>query len=176
MLQDPFAILSLVSIPLGAHVADFGSGSGAYAIAASRIVGENGTVYAVEVQKDIVTRLENDLQHKNIHNVHAVWGDIETGGGSRLRDNSIDWVILANVLFQAPDRHAVLLEAKRVLKPGGVVLIVDWKESFNNMGPATKDIIPETESKRILDHAGFGTIESKDVGVYQYALIGHKTV
>ena len=50
-------------------VADFGAGSGAYTIAAAAALEGTGNVYAIDVQKDLLTRLENTCREAHIGNV-----------------------------------------------------------------------------------------------------------
>lgn len=85
-------------------VADFGAGSGAYTIAAAKAMNETGNVYAIDVQKDLLTRLENTCKEAHVSNVSFVWGNLEQVGGTKLRDQSVDVAILSNVLFQTPDK------------------------------------------------------------------------
>jgi ubiquinone/menaquinone biosynthesis C-methylase UbiE len=80
------------------------------------------------------------------------------------------------VLFQLPDRPAAIREALRILKPGGMLLVIDWKESFNNMGPASHDVFPEADAKRLLEQCGLGDIASHEVGMYHYAITAKKSV
>ena len=68
------------------HVADLGAGSGHYTLAAAKKVGESGRVYAIEVQKDLLTRIKNLAQTEHINNVEVIWGDVENRGGTKLKD------------------------------------------------------------------------------------------
>jgi len=61
----------------GMYVADMGAGSGAYAIAAARKVGEEGKVKAVGVQKELLGRIRDTAVSEHLFNVEAIWGDIE---------------------------------------------------------------------------------------------------
>src|SRR3990167_7470994 len=93
-------------------VADFGAGSGAYTIAAAKAMHGTGKVYAIEVQKDLLTRLQNTCTEQHLGNVSFIWGNLEKSGGTKLADRSCDVAILSNILFQVEDRKATALEAK----------------------------------------------------------------
>ena len=155
-------------------VADFGAGSGAYTIAAAKALNETGKVYAIEVQKDLLTTLQNACAREHYGNVAYVWGDIETPGGTKLRDNSCDVVIISNVLFQATEKKNVIDEARRVLKQGGRLLIVDWTASFNNMGPTTDQIFTELEAKKLTEAANFTFEKSINAGNFHYGVLFRK--
>lgn len=155
-------------------VADFGAGSGAYTVAAAKWLKGTGKVYAIDVQKDLLTRLQNTCAEQHIGNVAFIWGDLEKLGGTKLHDNSCDVAILSNVLFQAPEKRTILEEAKRVLRPGGSIAVIDWTASFNNMGPAPEQVFPEGEARKLAEGAGFVFDRTINAGNYHYGLVFRK--
>lgn len=173
--SDPQSIVSQSGLTDGALVADFGAGSGHYSIAAGKIVGSNGRVYAIDIQKELLTRLKREAQKEGVGNIEIVWGDIEAPEGSTLRGDSVDMVILANVLFQVEHRAAVLREAKRVLTSGGKLLLIDWKDSFGGMGPKSSDVMHPTVAQELVYKEGF-TLQREltQVGEHHYGFIFKK--
>lgn len=163
---------------LGLHegelVADLGAGTGAYTLAAAKEVGGAGRVYAVEVQKEILSYIKDEMSRGGVTNVEIIWGDIERAGKTKIRDHTVDAVIIANVLFQVADKGGLLKEAKRILKPGGKALIVDWKESFGGMGPRAEDVFSYEEARALLEDNGFSFIRNIDAGDHHYGFIVKK--
>lgn len=157
-------------------VADFGAGSGAYTLAAAQAMHGTGKVFAIDVQKDLLTRLQNTCAHEHLGNVSFIWGDLEKPGGTKLHDGSCDVVILSNVLFQALDKVALIEEARRVLRPGGLLLLIDWTGSFNNMGPTQAQVFPEAEGRKIAEESGFLFDRSINAGNYHYGLVMRKVL
>jgi ubiquinone/menaquinone biosynthesis C-methylase UbiE len=155
-------------------IADFGCGSGAYTIAAAKALKGGGKIYAIEVQKDLLTRLENTCREEHLGNVSYIWGDIEKPGGTKLRDQSVDLVIVSNVLFLAPDKNAIIDEAKRVLHHGGELLVIDWTGSFNNMGPTKEQVFPEAEARKLVEPMGFSFDRMINAGNFHYGMIFKK--
>lgn len=155
-------------------VADFGAGSGAYTLAAARALKGSGKVYAIDVQKDLLTRLEKICHEANIGNVSFIWGNMEIPGGVKLRDKSVDVVIISNVLFQTPDKQTVIEEAERVLRDGGRLLLVDWTGSFNNMGPTPEQVFPEKEARELVESFALIFDRVLSAGNYHYGLIFRK--
>ncbi len=177
MFSDPNTIVPQLHIQLGASVADLGAGTGAYSLALAKAVGPSGKVYACEVQKDMLTRLENDARERGATNIQAVLSNIEAHLGTKLRDQSIDWVIIANVLFQAEDRDGLIKEVSRILKPSGSVLLVDWMESFGNLGPHPKDVITAVDAEKKFAEAGFKkSPQAIHAGSHHYGIIFKKTL
>jgi len=152
-------------------VADFGAGSGAYTLAAAKALRGTGNVYAIDVQKDLLTRLEKSCREAHLGNVSFVWGNIEEMGGTKLRDLSVDVVIVSNVLFQTPNKKTVLEEAKRILRPGGVLLFIDWSGSFNSMGPTPEQVFPELKARELIESLGFSFDRMMNAGNYHYGFV-----
>ena len=155
----------------GDHVADLGAGSGFYAAAAGRAVGSSGVVYAVEVQKNMLDRLAKEMQEKGLSNVKVVWGDIEHPTGTRLRERSMDAALVCNILFQLHDRQGFIDELKRILKPKGRVLVVDWYESFGNLGPAPEAVVTVQQAKDMFSSNGFQLQKDLEAGEHHYGFI-----
>src|SRR5262245_57247244 len=93
-------VVSHLGIKHGMHVADFGAGSGHYALEIAEQLGASGHVYAIDIQKDLLKRLHNEAVRLKLNNVSILWGDLETPGGSKIADHTVDMVLLSNVLFQ----------------------------------------------------------------------------
>jgi ubiquinone/menaquinone biosynthesis C-methylase UbiE len=103
MFSDPQKNIEQFAIDPGLSVADFGSGAGFYALALSRAVGPTGHVYAIDVQQDLLIKLKNEAIRQNISNIEIVLGNVEENKGSQLKDNSVDRVVIVNILFQTKD-------------------------------------------------------------------------
>ncbi|MFZ1074895.1 MAG: methyltransferase domain-containing protein [Minisyncoccia bacterium] len=155
----------------GMKVGDFGAGTGHYARAAAGIVGPSGKVYAIDIQEDILKHQKLGTQEHHQRIIDVRWGDIEKAGGTHLRDASLDAVILANTLFQVENRFGTLAEIKRVLKPGGKLMVVDWAGSYKGMGPEQKRVVPEHEAEEFFINGGFHKVRSFRAGPHHYGLI-----
>jgi ubiquinone/menaquinone biosynthesis C-methylase UbiE len=171
MFTNPEQNILHLGLKEGMRVADFGAGTGFYSRAASEKVEYSGKVYAVEVQKDLVKKLESEVKSWGILNVDCIWGDIERRGGTKILDQSMDAVIISNVLFQAEDKLGLIDEAKRVLKKGGEVLLIDWSDSFGGMGPTRESVIPESKARELFEKRGFKFQEKISTSAHHYGII-----
>src|SRR3989344_4938741 len=174
MFSNPQQIISQLDLQSGSRVADIGAGSGADALAAAKAVGEHGKVFAVEVQKELLSRLEREARAKGVHNIEAMWGDAETVGGTHIADGVSNAVIIANVLFQTPDKQALAREAARILEPRGRALVVDWSGSFGGAGPAPSAVVSKQKAQEIFESAGFVLERAVDAGANHYGIIFRK--
>lgn len=150
-------------------VADFGSGSGHYVFDASTRVGYNGHVYAIEIQKGLLLRLENDLKEKHISNTTCIWGDIEKKNGTKIADGIIDRVIISNVFFQVEDKLGVIDEAKRILKKDGMILLLDWSES--SIIPTSDFVVKEEKAKDMFLMRDLKFVKNISAGDHHYGII-----
>ena len=153
--SDPSYNVEQLGLQSGMKVADLGSGSGFYALAAARAVGDKGKVYAVEVQKDLLEKLKKEATHQGLHNIEVIWGDIERQGGTKLRDQAVDAVIAANVLFQVENKKEFAGEIKRILKPKGRLMLIDWSNSYGGMGPALGQVVTRVSGREPFESLGF---------------------
>lgn len=172
--SDPQKIIKQFGLYEGMSVADFGAGAGAYTIASAREVGAEGRVYAVEVQKDFLLNIKKMASDAGLSNVEVLWGDIERNGKTKIKDHACDAVIVANVLFQVEDIEGTLSEIKRILKPEGRVLVVDWKDSFGGMGPQIDSLFPYDKARKYFEENEFSFLKNIDAGDHHYGFIAKK--
>jgi ubiquinone/menaquinone biosynthesis C-methylase UbiE len=171
MFSDPKENLNQAGIDEGMMIADLGSGSGFYSLAAARMTGDKGRVFAVDVQKDLLQKLKNTAQAERIFNIEIIWGNVEKLGGTKIRDGFIDLALVSNLLFQIEFKKDFVREIKRILKRTGRVLVVDWSDSFGGMGPQPEAVMPEVEAKKLFEEAGFVFQKSISAGDHHYGLI-----
>ncbi len=165
---DPQEVLKELKLKKGLTAADFGSGSGGWVMPLAKIL-EEGKVYAIDILEEPLSALKAKLNSEKIFNVEAIQADVETEKGTRLSESSCDLVLMTNLLFECEDKKAVFQEAKRVLKPGGRILVVDWQKD----NPFTKKIekVSFGEIKKIAKALNLKLEKEFPAGTYHYALI-----
>ena len=168
MFADPATNVAKLGVIDGHKVIDLGAGSGFYSIEVAKKVGASGRVYAVDVQKNLLERLRTVASNQGIKNIEVVWGNAENIGGTKLREAIADRVIASNILFQIEKPDEFCLEIKRVLKPGGKVLIVDWS-GVTTLSPKT--IFPAVKTQTLFEKNGFKLENSFNAGDHHYGLI-----
>jgi ubiquinone/menaquinone biosynthesis C-methylase UbiE len=158
---NPQENLQSLGLHTGMEVADLGAGPGHYTLAAAKMVGNDGHVCAVEIQKDLVAKLKTEADAAGLHNIDVVWSDLEKSGGSTLADESVDAVIISNVLFQTKDKSIVLKEASRILRPQGKILLIDWSDDHGGLGPQPDHLVSREEAVSTAESVGL--LEDKNV-------------
>ncbi len=172
MFIEPSEILKQIELEPEMVVADFGAGSGGWAIPVAKIVDE-GRVYALDILEDPLSALRRKAESEEVYNIETKIVNLEKLEGSKLRPGTVDLVILSNVLFQIDDKKTTLKEAKRILKNNGKILIVDWKK-HDKFGPEEKEAVSEEDVKKLTEEVGLKFIEELDASRYHYALIFEK--
>ena len=168
MFSDPATNLNKFSLTDGMKIADIGAGSGFYSIEAAKRVGASGRVYAVDVQKDLLERLRSVAASQGIHNIEVVWGNAEKIGGTKMRESVADRVIVSNVLFQVEKPDDFALEMKRITKPGGKIMVIDWSE-VSTLSPKT--FVSQSNAQALFEKAGFKLEQTFGAGDHHYGLI-----
>jgi ubiquinone/menaquinone biosynthesis C-methylase UbiE len=168
MFSDPASNLSKLGLNEGMKVVDLGSGSGFYTIEAAKRVGGSGRVYSVDIIKELLERVRSTGASQGLRNIEVVWGNVDKIGGTKLREAVADRVIASNVLFQMEKPDEFVLEIKRILKPGGKVLVVDWSE-LSALSPKT--LVNAMKAQMFFEKAGFKLDQSFNAGDHHYGLV-----
>lgn len=171
MFIDPQNNIKQFSLSPGMKVADIGAGSGFNSFAVAKEVGKTGIVYAVDIQKDLLTKIKNEARKNSIFNIEIIWGDAEKENGTHLGDETMDAVIVSNLFFQIENKKGLLKEVYRILKSKGKLLFIEWSGSFGGIGPSEESFVSEEKAKKFLEEAGFSIQKKIFVGEYHYGFI-----
>lgn len=170
MFADPVKNLKQFGLREDMIVADLGAGTGFYAIPAAQMV-PKGKVYAIEIQKDFITKIKIKAEGLHLNNLDCFLGDVEKIGGTLLGDEVADAVLVSNILFQVSNKDKFIAEIKRILKPEGRVLLVDWSEHSFLHGSIKKLTISKEKALALFQAQGFSCEKEIDTGTHHYGII-----
>lgn len=171
-LLDAARLLERAGVRAGQQVADLGCGvTGHIVIPTARMVGTEGRVYAVDVQKSALAATESRAKLEGITNIEYVWADIERVGASRIPPGALDAAFIVNTLFLTIKREEALREAARLVKSDGVIVVVEWKTDATAVGPAPSQRIGKDVVRQAATAAGLTERDSFEAGSYHYGLI-----
>lgn len=156
------AIVTAARLKPGSVMADIGAGTGLFTPYFSRAVGPKGKVYAVDIVPAFLDRINKRAASEGLANVRTV---LCTERSVELPQNSIDFAFICDVYHHFEYPHSSLASLHRSLRPGGEVLLVEFKR------------LPGKSSDWILNHvragqevftaeieaAGFKEIEEQDI-------------
>lgn len=171
-LLDPEALLHRCGVESGWHIADLGCGSlGHFVFPAARMVGADGRVYAVDIQKAALQMIERIAKREQIWNVYPVWSDIEILNAATIPAGSLDLTLIVNNFYLSKVRGQIAAEATRLTKIGGRVLVIDWDQTSAPLGPPIGERVQEDEVQQFFFGQGCSLTESFPAGDHHYGLL-----
>jgi len=163
---NPEKVLKKLKLKNNSIAADFGCGSGGWVIPLSKIL-FRGKIFAIDILEEPLSVLRSKLKREKIYNVELRRADVEKG--VPLLSESVNLVLMTNLLFECENKEKVLEEAKRILKKGGKILIVDWKEEAADIGPERK--VPIEEIKEIAKKLELKVEKEFEASSFHYGLV-----
>ena len=147
----PNKIIEEFDIKEGIKIADFGCGAGYFTIFIAKAVGPKGKVYALDVLKTALESVRSKAKIEGLLNVETIWSNLEGVNGSKLENESMNLVLLANILFQSIKKAGIIKEVKRILKKNGKMIIIEWQKN-QLVGPpenliVSKDLVRDLAEK-----------------------------
>jgi ubiquinone/menaquinone biosynthesis C-methylase UbiE len=121
--SSPIKILEGIGIRSGWNVLDYGAGSGSYSIPAAKLIEPTGKVYVADIHILAIGQIQKKALRKGLKNIHPILTDCNT----QLPDASIDVVLLFYALHDFKNPEPILKELNRVLKPEGLLAVIDHK-------------------------------------------------
>jgi len=167
--QQPDRIMDALQIADGSKVADIGAGGGWFTVRLARRVGQNGKVYAEDVQTQMIDSIRRRVAELGLTNV------VTTVLGRPDDPNmppGLNAVLIVDTYPQFPDPVKVLRHLKEALLPNGLLGIVDFtKEGIGGPGPPLSERLDPEKIKRDAAEAGLVFRSSPTFLRYQYLLI-----
>ena len=160
-LQPPDKLIKRSGLSPNMTILEIGCGSGAYTTLIARSVGEQGRVYALDIQSTMLKQFRNKLdteENKDIHNVAPILGNAYE---LPFENHAIDLVCMITVLQEIPDRLKALKEVMRVLKPKGILAVTEFLPD--------PDYPLKKTTKRIVTSAGF-SIDKENGDLWNYTI------
>ena len=123
--EEPDRALDAIGIARGATIADVGAGSGYFTVRLARRVGPTGRVYANDVQREMLERLDRRLKADNMSNVTLVLGE---EADPKLPTAALDLVLMVDVYHELAQPQAMLRQLRAALKPDGRLVLVEYRK------------------------------------------------
>ena len=157
-------ILAKFPLSAGTAAVEIGCGPGYWTIPIAEIVGPGGRVYAVDIEEEMLADLRDRLKSRRDLTVQVL---LSNENRIPLPADSVDFAFLACVLHEL-DGPGTLREAGRILRPGGVLGVVEWKKIHQQEGPPYRHRLSPRQATEALDAGGFRAGETFEAGKYHY--------
>ncbi|MBM3801489.1 MAG: class I SAM-dependent methyltransferase [Acidimicrobiia bacterium] len=120
--QKPYQVMMALDLKAGETIADIGAGSGYFALRFAQHAGEQGRVYAVDVNPEMILHLNRRVRELGLKNIVSI---LAPPDDPLLADGSLDRVFICNSWHHIEKRPAYLSLLKKMLKPGGQLVMID---------------------------------------------------
>jgi len=153
-------VVSLLCLDGAETVVDYGAGTGIYTVAVAAAVPQ-GRVIAVEALPRLAQILRDKLTPKLAERLVI----LETEANAvPAADAVADRVLMVDVLHHLYDHPAALAEVVRLLRPGGLFVVVDWGDRERPVGPPLDHVLGFAAVRDIIREMGLEEIEAHEQG------------
>jgi ubiquinone/menaquinone biosynthesis C-methylase UbiE len=169
-LIDPGVLWAELNLSPGITFLDLGCGEGNYALAAADLIGPAGVVYAVDLWEEGITALKARAAREGRANIQV---RVAPAGQVPLESRSVDVGFMATVLHdlvEAGTAAGALAELARVLKPGGLLAIVEFEKIDGPPGPPRHIRLDPGEVEALVAPYGFRRQKVAKLGPYNYLI------
>jgi predicted methyltransferase len=163
--QKPHEVIKALALKPGAVVADIGAGTGYFAARLANML-PKGTVYAVDIEPDMVRYLGERAKREGLRNLKPITG----GPDSPRLPAKADLILLVDVYHHIDKRERYFRSLATSLKPGGRLVVVDFRLDSPEGPPKEARIAPE-RVKAELAAAGYALAQEHGFLPRQYFLV-----
>ena len=166
--EAPSRLMDALKLKEGMAIADIGAGSGYFTRRMARRIGSKGTVYAVDIQSEMLDILRAKMAEEGLKNYKAILG---TEKDPNLPEGSVDLVLMVDVYHEFAYPHEMMTAIHKALKPGGRVAFVEYRgeDDWVPIKPLHK--MTEAQVKKEATAQGFRWIETIGVLPRQHIIL-----
>ncbi|HYT58300.1 MAG TPA: methyltransferase domain-containing protein [Verrucomicrobiae bacterium] len=166
--QKPQEVLAALDLKPGEIIADIGAGSGYFTFRLARHVSERGTIYAVDVTPDMILHINRVIRDLKVTNVASILADPDD---PLLPVASVNRFFFSDSWHHIENQTKYLSLMKKMLKPNGEVVMIDFDKKETPVGPPLKMRIAREDLIKQMTSNGFRLAKEHTFLPYQYFLI-----
>jgi ubiquinone/menaquinone biosynthesis C-methylase UbiE len=166
--QKPHEVLTALKLKPGEVIADIGAGSGYFTFRIAHQVGPKGKVYAVDVSPDMIRHLNRRIRELKATNIVSVLADPDD---PLLPGQSVNRIFICDVWHHVENPAKYLSTMKKILKPGGEIVMIDFHKKELPFGPPLQMKIAREDLIKQMATNGFRLAKEHTFLPYQYFLV-----
>ena len=169
--EKPGRLVTELKLEPGQSVADIGAGTGYFTRRLARAVGPEGSVYAVDIQPEMLKLLKRNLKEAGIENVKPVHGTVTD---PKLPESTLDLVLLVDVYHEFSHPYEMLKSIWTALKPGGRVVFAEYRAEDPSIPIKRLHKMTEAQVKKEAKALPFEWIRTSDILPRQHLIFFRK--
>ena len=166
--QKPHEVMRTLDVRQGEVIADIGAGSGYFTFRLAHHVGDNGRVYAVDVSPDMILHLNRRIRELKAMNVSSILADPDD---PLLPERSVNRFFFSDSWHHIENQAKYLSLIKKMLKPGGEIIMIDFHKKELPVGPPMQMKIAREDLIKQMENNGFRLMKEHTFLPYQYFLV-----
>jgi len=166
--QKPHEVLTALDLKPGEIIADIGAGSGYFTFPLAHHVGDKGKVYAVDVSPDMILHINRRIRELKATNVVSILADPDD---PLLPEQSLNRFFICDVWHHVDNQTKYLSLMKKMLKPGGEIVMIDFHKKETPSGPPLKMRIAREDLIKQMTSNGYQLTKEHTFLPYQYFLV-----
>lgn len=165
-------LVEALKLKPGDVVADIGAGSGYFSWRMARRVGETGTVYAVEIQQEMLDLLDKNMERRGVGDiVKPVLGTVRD---PKLPKASVDLILMVDVYHEFDHPYEMAVNMIKALKPGGRLVFVEYRGEDPTVPIKRLHKMTEAQVKKEMSVQPVNHVETLDVLPRQHIIVFEK--
>jgi ubiquinone/menaquinone biosynthesis C-methylase UbiE len=165
--QKPDEVIAALALRPGEIIADIGAGSGYFALRLAPHVGQNGHIYAVDINPDAIRQMNQHIHDAGLTNISTILAP----ANNPLLPRPVDRILFVNVWHHIENQPGYLALLKKTLKPGGQIVMIDFHKRDLPVGPPIAMRIAREDLVRQMQTNGFKVRAEHAFLPYQYFVI-----
>jgi ubiquinone/menaquinone biosynthesis C-methylase UbiE len=168
------AVVALLRLDGSETVVDYGAGTGIYTVAMAAAL-PRGRLIAVEALPQLADMLRIRITPDVGDRLEIVETDRNTVPEP---DATADRVVMVDVLHHLYDQPGALAEVSRLLRPGGLFVVIDWGDLERPVGPPIQHVLGLAAVRDIVTSMGLDVVEAHAPGTllpYHLALVAGRS-
>ncbi|MFS4468044.1 class I SAM-dependent methyltransferase [Maribacter sp. 2210JD10-5] len=148
--ENTTALLDNMNITDADVIADIGAGSGYHVFKMARMA-TAGTIYAVDIQDEMLASMKDKIVKGKVTNVELVKGGEKS---AHLKPNSVDKVLLVDVYHEMSFPYELMLSIKEAMRDDGKLFLIEYRGEDLNV--PIKKLHKMTEAQAVLEMKAVG--------------------
>ena len=169
--EDCETMLKALGVKPGQTVCDMGCGNGFYTLKLAELVGKRGTVYAVDIQQEMLRLLESRAETTNLKNVEPVLGSLID---PRLPEGTLDLILCVDVYHEFSHPEHMLAAMRKSLKKDGRLVLVEFRKEDPKVPIKELHKMSKAQILKELEPNGFKLVEEFDKLPWQHMMFFQK--